>query len=135
MARRPDQAGRALTAEPTSASGSESSTAEALAAAGDHASARDIGALDAAALAVERKLAATRTSLVERLIYGPAPSADELQSGGRLARSLDAQRQPIVDAALGCLARGEAFSADGKLAAALRASGTGGMFSLTTPRF
>jgi alkylation response protein AidB-like acyl-CoA dehydrogenase len=125
-----------LTGEATKppAGSSESSTAGALAAAGDHASARDIGALDAAAFAVERKLAATRTGLVERLIYGPAPSIDELQSGGRLARSLDTQKQPIVDAALACLARGEAFTADGKLAAQLRATVTAeGAYGFTVP--
>jgi alkylation response protein AidB-like acyl-CoA dehydrogenase len=97
-----------------------STTADALAAAGDVAAARDIGALDAAAHAVERKLAARTSGLVERLIYGPTPSTSELQAGGRLALRLDADEQPIVDAALGCLAAGEAFTTDGALAARLR---------------
>lgn len=100
--------------------GSRSTAAEALAAAGDRASAHDIGALDAAALAVERKVAASRRGIVERLIYGPPPGVAELQSGGHLARRIEGQSQPIVDAAMGCLARGQAFTADGKLAAVLR---------------
>jgi alkylation response protein AidB-like acyl-CoA dehydrogenase len=99
-----------------------STTADALAAAGDAVSASDIGALDAAALGVERKLAATRCGLVERLIYGPVPSVQELQSGGRLALQLDAQQLPLVDAALGCLAAGQAFTADGKLSDRLRST-------------
>jgi alkylation response protein AidB-like acyl-CoA dehydrogenase len=125
-----------LTTEPDrkATADTQSSTAAALAAAGDHASARDIGALDAAALAVDRKLAATRSSLVERLIYGPEPSVDELQSGGRLARALDAEHQPVVEAALGCLARGEAFTAEGKLAATLRATvAAEGAYGFTVP--
>jgi alkylation response protein AidB-like acyl-CoA dehydrogenase len=97
-----------------------STTAAALAAAGDAESARDVGALDGAARAVERKLAATRTGLVERLVYGPAPSVAELQSGAVLAGSVAGTEEPVVAAALGCLARGEAFTANGKLSAALR---------------
>jgi alkylation response protein AidB-like acyl-CoA dehydrogenase len=99
-----------------------STTADALAAAGDQLSARDIGALDAAALGVEKKLAATRSGLVERLIYGPAPSVAELQSGGRLAMALDARQLPAVDAAMACLAAGQAFTADGKLSDKLRST-------------
>lgn len=97
-----------------------STTADALTAAGDHASARDIGALDAAADAVARKLAARQHGLVERLIYGPRPEATELQAGGRMAAKLDRQASPIVDAALSCLVNGEAFTTDGKLAQTLR---------------
>jgi alkylation response protein AidB-like acyl-CoA dehydrogenase len=97
-----------------------STTAAALAAAGDAESARDVGALDGAARGVERKLAATRMGLVERLVYGPAPSVAELQSGAVLAGSVAGTEQPVVAAALGCLARGEAFTANGKLSAALR---------------
>ncbi|MDX1562399.1 MAG: acyl-CoA dehydrogenase family protein, partial [Gammaproteobacteria bacterium] len=82
--------------------------------------ARDIGALDSAASAVDRKIAATQRGLVERLIYGPQPSNEELQAGGRLAAMLDARQEPIVAAALGRLAAGEAFTADGKLSASLR---------------
>lgn len=115
--------------------GTASTTADALAAAGDTASARDIGALDHAAAAVERKLAATRRGLVERLIYGPPPSVDELRAGGRLAAELDAGSRPIVDAALSCLATGQAFTADGKLAAELRAAvAKDGAYGYTIPR-
>ncbi len=99
----------------------ESSTTEkALEAAGDLDSARDVGALDRVAQAVDRKLGAVRTGLVERLIYGPAPTVVELQSGAALARDVQGTERAVVDAALGCLARGEAFTADGRLSAALR---------------
>jgi alkylation response protein AidB-like acyl-CoA dehydrogenase len=97
-----------------------STAARALAAAGDSVSARDVGALDRAAQAVDRKLAATRMSLVERLIFGPAPPIAELQSGGAMARAVSGSESAVVATALGCLARGEAFTADGRLSAALR---------------
>ena len=97
-----------------------STAAKALAAAGDHDSARDVAALDVAARGVERKLAATRSGLVERLIYGPAPDIAELRSGAELAQRVAGSQQAVVDAALGSLARGEAFTGDARLSAALR---------------
>ncbi len=97
-----------------------STAARALAAAGDADSARDVGALDSAAQAVDRKLAPTRAGLVERLIYGPLPDVAELRSGAALAGSVAGSERAVVEAALGCLARGEAFTADGRLSAALR---------------
>ena len=89
---------------------SASTTSRALAAAGDADSARDVGALDSAAAAVDRKLAPTRTGLVERLVYGPRPSVAELQSGAALAREVAGTERAVVEAALGCLARGEAVT-------------------------
>jgi alkylation response protein AidB-like acyl-CoA dehydrogenase len=97
-----------------------STAARALAAAGDQDSARDVAALDLAARGVDRKLAPTRLGLVERLMFGPAPSVAELQSGAALARSVAGTEQAVVAAALGSLARGEAFTADARLSAALR---------------
>jgi alkylation response protein AidB-like acyl-CoA dehydrogenase len=97
-----------------------STAAKALAAAGDVDSARDVAALDGAARGVERKLAATRNGLVERLIYGPTPTLVELRSGAELAHRVAGSQRGIVDAALGALARGEAFTADAKLSSALR---------------
>jgi alkylation response protein AidB-like acyl-CoA dehydrogenase len=97
-----------------------STAARALAAAGDLDSARDVGALDSAAHAVDSKLAPSRSGLVERLIYGPLPDVAELRSGAALARGVAGTERAVVDAALGCLARGEAFTADGRLSAALR---------------
>lgn len=97
-----------------------STTSIALEAAGDSESAKDIGALDEVAQAVDRKLAASRSGLVERLIYGPPPDAIELQSGGRVCTRLQQQEQPLVDAALACMAQGEAFTVDGKISAQLR---------------
>jgi alkylation response protein AidB-like acyl-CoA dehydrogenase len=98
----------------------ESTAARALAAAGDQDSARDVAALDGAARGVERKLAAVRTGLVERLLYGPAPSSAELQAGAALARRVAGSQRAVVEAALGSLARGTAFTADGRLSAELR---------------
>ncbi len=99
-----------------------STAAQALAAAGDVESARDVSALDDAALAAQKRLGANKASLVERLIYGPEPSVEELQSGTRVAREHGNAATPVVDAALDCLARGEAFEADEKLSAALRSA-------------
>jgi hypothetical protein len=86
----------------------------------DTDSARDVAALEGAARGVDRKLEATRTSLVERLVYGPRPGVAELQSGAALARRVAGTTQGVVAAALGALARGEAFTADARLSAALR---------------
>ncbi len=101
-----------------------SATAAALAAAGDSAGARDVGDLDAALSGADRKLAPTRRGLVERLIFGPLPSAAELGAGGASDHRLRASEPPrvsaIVDAALAGLAAGEAFTVDGKLATAIR---------------
>ena len=107
------------------AAASDSTTAAALEAAGDRLSAQDIGALDAAALAVDRKLGASRKGLVERLIYGPPPDLGELCAGGKIAQRLEQLEQPVVEAALGSLAAGEAFTADGKLTDAIRAAVAG----------
>ncbi len=105
----------------TVADGNDSATADALDAAGDRESARDVGALDAAVAGADRKLAPTRSGLVERLIFGPLPPVEELGAGAALARRLEAETPPaaaaIVDTALGSLAAGEAFTADGKVAA------------------
>lgn len=97
-----------------------STTSNALEAAGDRESARDIGALDDAALAVDRKLAASRSSLVQRLIYGPQPGNEELQSGGRICLQLQQTDQPVVEAAMASLGRGEAFTLEGKISDQLR---------------
>lgn len=97
-----------------------STAARALEAAGDHESARDVAALDLAARGVDRKLKPSRAGLVERLMFGPAPSVAELASGAVLARSVAGSERSIVAAALGALARGEAFTADARLSTALR---------------
>ncbi|MEO6595328.1 MAG: acyl-CoA dehydrogenase family protein [Planctomycetota bacterium] len=101
-----------------------STAAKALAAAGDAESARDVGALDDAARLAANRLGHRRKSLVERLIYGPAPATEELQSGAFAAQRAGKRGEPVVAAALQCLQRGEAFTADGKLSAALRAAVT-----------
>ncbi len=113
---------------------SASTAAQALAAAGDAESARDVGALDSAAAGAQARLARTRRSLVERLIYGPAPAPDELASGAALCQTSDAHDDPVVRAALGCLARGEAFTATGQLAQALRSAVAGAQgYGFTVP--
>ena len=98
----------------------QSTAARALEAAGDHESARDVAALDLAARGVDRKLKPSRAGLVERLMFGPAPSVAELASGAALARSVAGSEESVVAAALGALARGEAFTADARLSTALR---------------
>ncbi len=97
-----------------------STAAKALAAAGDLDQARDVGALDDAALAAEKRLGRARRGLVERLIYGPAPAPRELRSGAHIGAASAAKGSQVVSAALDCIARGEAFTADGKLSSALR---------------
>lgn len=99
-----------------------STTAKALEAAGDRETAHDIGALDTASAGADAKLAPTRPSLVQRLIYGPPPGADELRAGGVMAAALTKAGHPVVDKALEKLAAGDAFAADGKLSEGLRAA-------------
>lgn len=112
-----------------------SSTAAALGAAGDVESARDIGALDAAASAVDQKLAARKAGLVERLIYGSAPGVDELQEGGRICLTLEQQTSPILQSAMDMLHRGTAFTTEGRLSDELRqAVARDGAYGFTIPR-
>jgi alkylation response protein AidB-like acyl-CoA dehydrogenase len=108
------------TTAPPFAAAVESTAAKALAAAGDADSARDVGALDDAARQAAARLGRKRTGLVERLIYGPRPDTQELQSGAHGARAAGARGEPVVAAALASLQRGEAFTTDGKLSAELR---------------
>lgn len=99
-----------------------STAAKALAAAGDADSARDVSALDDAAQQAALRLGAKKKSLVERLIYGPIPSNEELQSGARAYQAAERKGSAAVEAAIACMQRGEAFAADGKLSAALRSA-------------
>ncbi|MCB9879578.1 MAG: acyl-CoA/acyl-ACP dehydrogenase [Planctomycetes bacterium] len=112
-----------------------STAAQALAAAGDAESARDVGALDAAAQQAAQRLGARKRSLVERLIYGPLPDVGELQSGQQGASRADrAPGDAVLQAALATLGRGEAFTADGKLSAALRREvAAAGGYGFTVP--
>lgn len=111
-----------------------STAAAALAAAGDADSARDVGALDDAARQAAARLGRHKKGLVERLIYGPLPDTSELQGGAQSADRAGAADAAILGAAFGCLARGEAFTADGKLSAALRtAVAQDGAYGFTVP--
>ncbi|MGE0143652.1 MAG: acyl-CoA dehydrogenase family protein [Planctomycetota bacterium] len=108
--------------------------AQALAAAGDAAQARDVGALDDAASGAARKLGRTRRSLVERLIYGPRPALAEIASGAGIFGASQSKGEGVVRAAIGCIARGVAFTADGKLSAELRRAVTNeGGYGFTVP--
>jgi alkylation response protein AidB-like acyl-CoA dehydrogenase len=114
-----------VSTQPQSASpAAESTAAKALAAAGDAESARDVGALDAAAKQAAQRLGKHKKGLVERLLYGPLPDASELRSGAVAAAAAKKGDRggAVVGAALASLQRGEAFTADGKLSAALRAA-------------
>ena len=97
-----------------------STAAQALAAAGDSEQAQDVAALDDSAAAAQKRLGAKGRGLVERLVYGPTPKYTELSSGAAIGPKLTKEGKALVDAALGCIGRGEAFEADGKLSAALR---------------
>ena len=111
------------TAKPEPAPAAPASTAaQALAAAGDASGAQDVGALDDAANAAARKLGSNRRGLVERLIYGPAPGVQELRSGAAGAAEVAESQavHEVVQAGIGCIAKGQAFEADGKLSQALR---------------
>mgnify|MGYP001366478283 CR=1 FL=1 len=101
-----------------------STAAKALAAAGDAESARDVSALDDAARQAAMRLGRNKRALVERLIYGPRPDTEELQGGAVAMEQAAAggRGRAVVHAALACLQRGEAFTTDGKLSAALRAA-------------
>ncbi|MCA8941490.1 MAG: acyl-CoA/acyl-ACP dehydrogenase [Planctomycetes bacterium] len=105
---------------PESTQSVTSTAAQALAAAGDAEQARDVGALDEAALAAQKRLGATRRGLVERLIYGPLPAVEELASGASIGRRSGTAGESVVAAAIDCPARGRAFTADEKLSAELR---------------
>lgn len=120
---------------PAARSGEKSSlAAQALAAAGDATQALDVGALDDAAAGAAKRLGRTRKSLVERLIYGPSPGVEELRSGAPIRARSTAKGKPVVEAAIDCLARGVAFSADGKLAEELRSKVTAaGGYGFTVP--
>ncbi len=112
-----------------------SAAAEALAAAGDRSQAEDIAALEAASLGAQQKLGASRMSLVERMIYGPAPDISELTAGAdRMSRSAHAALDCVVDTSLALLAGGQAFSADNKISRELRqAVARDGAYGFTVP--
>ena len=112
-----------------------SAAAQALAAAGDAESARDVGALDDAAQKAAQRLGASKKGLVERLIYGPLPAASELQSGaiGANRANRDAG-DAVMTAAMHALAQGVAFTADGKLSSTLRQQvAAAGGYGFTVP--
>ena len=106
---------------PTAESAPTSTAARALAAAGDAEQAQDVAALDDSAAAAEKRLGAKTRGLVERLVFGPAPTSLELGSGTSIGKDgLSKDGKAIVDAAVRSMSKGEAFEADGKLSAALR---------------
>ncbi len=110
-----------MTTQPTPESPASSTAAQALAAAGDAESARDVGALDDSAKQAAQRLGASKKGLVERLIYGPQPEASELQSGALGASKADrSDSDAVMAAAMDALEQGVAFTADGKLSATLR---------------
>ncbi len=112
-----------------------STAAQALAAAGDAESARDVGALDDAAEKAAQRLGANKKGLVERLIYGPLPETTELQSGAIGASRADrAAGEVVMAAAMHALEQGVAFTADGKLSSTLRQQvAAAGGYGFTVP--
>lgn len=109
-------------ARPGEDSTAASTAAQALAAAGDAQQAQDVAALDDSAAAAQRRLGASKRGLVERLVYGPAPKPEELGSGTKIGSSPTKAGKAVIDAALGCLAKGQAFEADKKLSTELRSA-------------
>lgn len=124
-----------MSTQPTETSPAASTAAQALAAAGDAESARDVGALDDAAKQAAERLGASKQGLVERLIYGPLPEAAELQSGAMGAARVDREiGDAVIAAALDALEKGEAFTADGKLSSTLRKQvAAAGGYGFTVP--
>ena len=124
-----------MSTQPTTTSPAASTAAQALAAAGDSESARDVGALDDAAQKAAERLGASKKGLVERLIYGPLPDAAELQSGAVGAANADRQAaDTVMAAAMDALERGVAFTADGKLSGTLRQQvAAAGGYGFTVP--
>jgi len=99
----------------------KSAATEALAAAGDHLQAQDVGALDEAMSGAANKLKTTQSSLVERLIYGPQPDLSEISSGAtQMSIAKTKEADEILATALDLLEKGEAFGTDGKLSDTLR---------------
>lgn len=97
-----------------------STTSEALKAAGDERLADDVEGLENAANAVDQKLGRHTSSLVERMIFGPAPTAEELSQGGQVSREGDVGPHPIVQEALSALNDNQAFDSEGKISDQLR---------------
>ncbi|KZN12275.1 acyl-CoA dehydrogenase family protein [Marinomonas sp. TW1] len=110
-------------------------SAQALKAAGDLAQAEDVAALEQAADAAGRHLATTRSSLIERMIYGPQPDIEELISGvDNMKQSVTSEASSILQSGLSCLQQGEAFGEDGKITSALRkAVAKEGGYGFTVP--
>lgn len=99
----------------------KSAATEALAAAGDHLQAQDVGALDEAMSGAAKKLNIKKSSLVERLIYGPQPDISELTSGvAAMKESYTKDADDILETAISLLENGQAFNSDGKLSSTLR---------------
>ena len=99
----------------------KSAATEALAAAGDHLQAQDVGALDEAMSGAAKKLKTTESSLVERLIYGPQPDLSEISAGAiEMNKAKTKEADEILQTALDLLESGQAFEADGKLSNTLR---------------
>jgi len=113
----------------------DSISAQALKAAGDHAQAEDVAALEQAADAAGRHLATTQSSLIERMIYGPKPDIEELLSGvDNMKQSATPEASAILRAGLSCLEQGDAFGEDGRITSALRnAVAKEGAYGFTVP--
>lgn len=130
-----DPGSRPVTDDPKQSEPAQSTAAQALAAAGDAQQAQDVSALDDAANAAATRLGKTKRSLVERLIYGPRPTTAELQSGTAVGKGgLTEAARAVVETAVDCMVRGEAFEADAKLSAELRKTVAGAKgYGFTVP--
>ena len=83
----------------------------------------------------DKKLNIRKSSLVERLIYGPQPDLSELSSSATaMNKAKTKEADEILETALNLLESGQAFEADGKLSDKLREEvGQKSAFGFTVP--
>lgn len=114
---------------------STSSAVDALIAAGDESQALDVAELERAQQNSQQKLKTTKSSLVERLVFGPRPELEELCSGvQRFLQSALPETDDIVNKAVLELASGKAFTANNQISDSLRkAIAKEGAYGLTIP--
>lgn len=113
----------------------DSTAVNALMAVGDKTQAEDVAVLEAAIASAHQKINTTRSSLVERLIYGPQPDINELCSGvDQMLKSRTQAADNIVDSALKDVANGQAFTAENKISSHLRKTlASNGAYGFTIP--
>lgn len=112
----------------------DSLSVKALQSAGNVKFAQDLADIERKERAADQKQGGVKASLVERLIYGPAPCFEEMVPPDSNAHA-EKKASAVLEKAMTCLKSGNAFSADGKLSAALRRSvANEQVYGLTVPK-